>query len=70
MRTRQTFVMPTSKAAAMREIERLAHQPASSRVERHLDQQAVWSRDTNRAATLVAVRDDEIAGYGSTATWR
>jgi hypothetical protein len=43
MRTGQTFVTPTSKVAAMRGLDQLAKQPAST-VERHLDQQAIWLR--------------------------
>jgi hypothetical protein len=70
MRTGQTFVTPASKVAAIREIDRLSKQPSSSRVERYLDKQAVWNRETHAAPAFAAVRDDELTGYGSTATWR
>jgi hypothetical protein len=68
-RTGQTFVTPATKIDAMREIDRLQQQVPSSRVERHLDRQAVWNRETNRDPSLAAIRDDEVSGYGSTATW-
>ena len=54
----------------MREIDRLSKQPSSSRVERYLDKKAVWDRETTAAPALAAVRDDEVTGYGFTATWR
>jgi hypothetical protein len=70
MRTGQTFVTPATKHQAAAAIERLQDATPSSRVERYLDQQAVWDRDTNRAPNLAAIRDDEVTGYGSTATWQ
>jgi hypothetical protein len=70
MRTGQTFVPPTTKRQAAATIERLQEATPSSRVERYLDHKAVWDRDTNRAPSLAAVREDEVTGYGSTATWQ
>ncbi|RKQ90537.1 hypothetical protein C8N24_0342 [Solirubrobacter pauli] len=70
MRTGQTFVTPTSKRQAAAEIDRLQGATPSTRVERYLDQKAVWDRDTNRAPNLAAIREDEVTGYGSTATWQ
>lgn len=69
MRTGRTFVTPATKRQAAAEIDRLQGTASSSRVERFLDQKAVWDRDTNRAPNLAAVREDEVTGYGSTATW-
>ena len=68
-RTGQTFAYPKTRRDAGREIERLKRAPASSRVERRLDRQAVVGE---RRAELdgARVRDDEITGYGSGARWR
>jgi hypothetical protein len=68
-RTGQTFVTPRTRQEASSQIRRLQGESRSPRYERVEDRRAVT--DEQRAALSAArVREDEISGYGSTATWR
>jgi len=64
--TGTTFTPPNTRSEASREIDRLKALSGSPRHERHTDRQAV-AQATRGGATRV--RDTEIEGYGSTATW-
>ena len=67
-RTGQTFTYPHTFAEASREIDRLKQARPSSHAERRIER-----RDRRPVATGPAdaarVRDDEISGHGSSATW-
>jgi hypothetical protein len=68
VRTGQTFTYPHTAAEASREITRLKQTRLSSHGELEIEREiadavAVGERDAAR------VRDDEVDGYGSTATW-
>lgn len=67
-RTGQTFTYPHTSAQASREIIRLKQARPSSHAELEIERQiadavAVGEQDAAR------VRDEEISGYGSSATW-
>jgi len=65
--TATTFTPPKSSYEASKTIKEMQHRPVSSRHERDGDRGSVASRDG--ASAGVDIRDDEITGYGSTATW-
>ena len=68
-KTGTTFTPPTTRAEAGREIRRLKRLGASPAHERREDRKAVADGLECRG-DQAAVRDDEIDGWGSTATWR
>lgn len=61
----ETFTYPATKAEASAEIQRLKDRKPSTRI----DRQAVSEARDERGGGA-RVRDDEVAGYGSTASWR
>jgi len=64
-----TFAWPATKWEASREITRLAAIGRSPRFERHQDRvEASLTNPDHQPANRV--HDDEVTGYGSTATWR
>jgi hypothetical protein len=65
----ESFTYPKSVAEASAEIERLKARRPESRIERKLDRLAT-SRAMAERGDAVAVREDEIVGYGSSAHWR
>jgi hypothetical protein len=65
--TGTTFTPPRSSYEASQAIKAMQHRPLSSRHDRDEDRGSVASRDG--ASDGVDVQDDEITGYGSTATW-
>lgn len=65
-RTATTFTPPKTKGQASTEIKRLKALGSSSRHERDEDRQAIAAAARGGA---VAVRDEEITGHGSSATW-
>ncbi len=65
-KTGTTFTPPNTRSEASREIDRLKTLSSSPRHEHHTDRQAVQQAPRGGAAR---VRDTEIEGYGSTATW-
>ena len=67
--TGTTFTPPTTRAEASREIERLKQFGASLAHDRREDRRAV-AEGLERRGDEAAVRDDEIDGWGSSATWR
>jgi hypothetical protein len=67
-RTGQTFAVPRTRAEASREIERLERTEPSAPFERRGDRHAV-SHERRAEPYGARVRDDEVRGYGSSATW-
>jgi hypothetical protein len=65
----ESFTYPRSAAQASAEIERLKGRHRDSRAERRFERLAV-SRAMADAGDAARVRDSEISGYGSGATWR
>jgi hypothetical protein len=67
--TGTTFTPPATRRQASADIARLKGRPRSARFERGDDRRAV-GRDLGEQQPASSVRDDEIQGYGSSATWR
>lgn len=68
-RTGETFTYPQTIAQASAEIERLLKRPSSTRVEQSLDRREVQTALAERPADATRIREDETAGYGSSAKW-
>ena len=66
--TGTSFNPPTTKAEASREIERLRKLSNSPRHEREHDRRAV-SKGLATGTSDARVREHEVDGHGSTATW-
>jgi hypothetical protein len=70
LRAGQTFTPPTSMYDASVQIERLKRTPASTRDELAYEHDFLAEENAARAAnTDVAIRTDEISGYGSDCRW-
>jgi hypothetical protein len=67
--TGTTFTPPATRRQASAEIARLKRRPRSASFERCDDRGAV-GRDVGEQQPASSVRDDEIQGYGSSASWR
>jgi hypothetical protein len=67
--TGTTFTTPATRRQASQQIERLKQRSRSAGFERRDDRKAV-SRGLAQDQPASSVRDDEISGYGSSATWR
>jgi hypothetical protein len=67
--TGTTFTPPATCRQASAEIARLKRRSRSARFERRDDRRAV-GRDVGEQQPASSVRDDEIQGYGGSATWR
>ena len=65
-KTGTSFTPPKTRSEASREIDRLKALSSSPRHERQADRQAVQQAPRGGAAR---VRETEVEGYGSTATW-
>jgi hypothetical protein len=68
-RTGETFPFPTTRAQASAEINRLKRRPFLTSAERRREAFEARCRDGERHGDAAAVREDEVAGWGSTATW-
>ena len=70
-RTRQTFVVPRTKAEASAEIRRLQRIQNATRTECRVDDREVSHRLTTGAAKSARIREDETTttGFGTTARW-
>lgn len=64
-----TFVSPSTKAQASREIDRLLQRKPDSRSDRLRETKAVRDAVHAQAGGAVRVRDHELEGHGSTAAW-
>ncbi len=65
-KTGTSFTPPKTRSEASREIDRLKALSSSPRHEHHTDRQAIGQAPRGGAAR---VRETEVEGYGSTATW-
>ncbi len=68
-RTGQTFTYPATSGDASREIARLTNTRPSTRTERRIERQLIADEIAAGPADAARVRDDEISGHGSSATW-
>ena len=65
----ETFEYPETRAKASAEITRLLARKGLSPAERRREAFEARSRAGERHGDAAAVREDEVAGWGSTATW-
>jgi hypothetical protein len=68
-RTGQTFTYPQTSRQASAEINRLKHAKPSSRTERYVERKLIADQIATGPLDAARVRDDEIHGRGSSATW-
>jgi hypothetical protein len=68
-RTGQTFTYPHTFAQASREIDRLKAIRPESRAERLIERKQIADQLASGPEDSAHVRDDEISGRGSSATW-
>ena len=68
-RTGQTFAYPRTMEAASDEIDRLTGVKATPRTDRRRELREVQDDLATGRGDAARVRDDELSGYGSTATW-
>jgi hypothetical protein len=69
-RTGQTFAYPRTRREASREIQQLEQAQASTRTERSIERKHIADAIASGPKDAAAVRPDEVAGFGSTATWK
>jgi hypothetical protein len=67
--TGQTFAYPRTARAASLEIDRLLNAPPSSPTEIRVERKQIADAIATGPADSSRVTDDEIVGYGSSATW-
>ena len=65
----QTFRYPQTRAEASAEIKRLKANRPDSRLDRAVERAEARRDPVATGRDAVAVRDDEIEGYGSSARW-
>ena len=68
-RTGQTFTYPQTSRQASAEINRLKHARPSSRTERYVERKLIADQIATGPLDAARVREDEISGRGSSATW-
>jgi len=68
-RTGQSFIYPRTAAEASAQINRLKNARSSSRTERRVERKLIADQIQAGPADSAGVRDDEISGHGSSATW-
>ena len=68
-RTGQTFAYPRTMEAASEEIERLKGVKATPQADRRRELREVQDDLATGRGDAARVRDAELSGYGSTATW-
>jgi hypothetical protein len=68
-RTGQTFTYPQTSRQASQEINRLKHTMPSTRTERYVERKLIADQIATGPLDAARVREDEIHGRGSTATW-
>jgi len=68
-RTGQTFTYPHTAAQASAEINRLKHTRPSTRTERRIEHKLIADQIQAGPLDSARVRNDEIVGRGSSATW-
>jgi hypothetical protein len=65
-----SFTPPRTRAEASAEIARLKAQPRTTSTDRRRELKAVRGDLAAGPRDAARVRDDEITGYGSSATWK
>jgi hypothetical protein len=70
LRAGQTFAYPRTARQASREIRRLKQALPSTRTERALERKDIADALASGPNDAARVRPAEIAGYGSSATWK
>jgi hypothetical protein len=65
-----SFVPPRTRAEASRTIDRLLGRSSDSRADRWREIRAVQDDLARGAGDAARVRQEEVTGYGSTATWK
>jgi hypothetical protein len=70
LRADQTFAYPRTASQASREIRRLKQALPSTRIERSIERKHIADALAAGPQDAARVRDTEIAGYGSNATWK
>jgi hypothetical protein len=68
-RTGQTFSYPQTSRQASAEINRLKHGRPSTRTERYVERKLIADQIATGPLDAARVREDEIHGRGSSATW-
>jgi hypothetical protein len=68
-RAGQTFTYPISRQEASMEIARLKRATPSTRTERRVEHKVIADAIATGPLDSSRVRDDELVGYGSSATW-
>ena len=68
-RTGQTFTRPTTMEAASEEIDRLKGVKATPRSDRRRELREIQDDLATGRGDAARVRENEVSGYGSTATW-
>lgn len=68
-RTGQTFTSPKTMAEASAEIQRLEGVKPTPRADRRRELRLIQDDLATARGDAASVRDDELSGYGSTATW-
>jgi hypothetical protein len=68
-RTGQTFTYPKTSRQASAEINRLKQTKPSSRTERYVERKLIADQIATGPLDAARVREDEIHGRGSSATW-
>ena len=68
-RTGQTFTYPQTSRQASAEINRLKQTQASTRTERYVERKLIADQIATGPLDAARVREDEISGRGSSATW-
>ena len=68
-RTGQTFTYPQTSRQASAEINRLKQTKPSTRTERYVERKLIADQIATGPLDAARVREDEISGRGSSATW-
>jgi hypothetical protein len=68
-RAGQTFTYPITREEASLQINRLKRAEPSTRTERRVERKQIADAIATGPHDSTRVRDDELVGYGSTATW-
>jgi hypothetical protein len=68
-RAGQTFTYPSSREQASRQINRLKRAEPSTLTERRVERKLIADAIASGPHDSTRVRDDELVGYGSSATW-
>jgi hypothetical protein len=69
-RTGQTFTYPKTRQQASTEINRLKHTRPSSRTEVRIERKLIADQIAASPVDAARVRENEVSGHGSTATWK